>query len=77
LIAVRVPAAQQPVVTPFGPVDLHGLEVRVNVNRQTGQLAGYWGAVGVIDPANAPGKVPKGGQQAEQREHAVREHAAA
>jgi len=56
LIAVRIPARQQPVVTPFGPVDFHGLEVRINVNKTTGQLAGYWSAVGVADPALSPGK---------------------
>jgi len=55
LLAIRVPAQQQPVVTAFGPIDLHGLEVNVRVDK-AGKLAGYWSAVGVTDPAQAPGK---------------------
>ena len=55
LLAIRIPAPQQPVVTAFGPVDLHGLEVNVRVGKD-GRLAGYWSAVGVADPAQMPGK---------------------
>ncbi|WP_433781584.1 hypothetical protein ACQPX6_17555 [Actinomycetospora sp. CA-101289] len=49
VLAVRVPARHQPVVTPLAPVDLHGLEVRVSINK-SGVLTGYWSAVGIADP---------------------------
>ena len=54
IVSVRVPAAQQPVVTQFGPVALDSLEVRVTVDR-AGKLAGYWSARSIRD-AVQPGK---------------------
>ena len=64
LLAVRVPAAQRPVVMAFAPIDLHGLEVAVRVDK-AGKLAGYWAAVGVADPAHAPGRRNDQDRQAE------------
>lgn len=65
VVAVRVPAEHQPVVTPLGSIDLHGLEVGVRVGRD-GKLAGYWSAVGVADPAQMHGgKRPHQEKQAE------------
>lgn len=50
LAAVRVPSREVPQVQQYGPVAFEHLVCRVSVNRQSGQLTGYWSAAGVADP---------------------------
>lgn len=47
VVAVRVPAPDCPAPAAFSPVRFERLIVRVNVNRTTGQLGGYWSAAGI------------------------------
>lgn len=58
LVAVRVPARQEPAVTPLAPVAFERLEATARVNRNSGQLAVYWRAAGLAEArATGPRKV--------------------
>lgn len=52
VLAVRVPARQQPVLSQFGAVHVDGLEVRVTIDKG-GKLAQYWAASGIRDAGQA------------------------
>lgn len=58
VISVRVPARQQPVLTPFAPVAVDNLEVNARVGKD-GRMAQYWSAAGIRDGGGNGGARPK------------------
>ncbi len=67
VLQVRVPAAQQPVLTQFGAVAVDNLEASVRVDK-AGRLAQYWAATGIRDAAQ-PGRKNGQGEHKPQSEH--------